>query len=117
MTVHAIEIQRDIKVKDSYNVEPAKLISGSPHQTAWNVYSDRTNRFHCGLWEGEVGKWRVSYTEDEFCFLIKGCVEIADEAGTAKIFHPGDAFVIPAGFKGTWGNLEPTGKFYAILEH
>ena len=31
-------------------------------------------------------------------------------------FEKGDAFVVPAGFDGTWENLEPARKYYAIFE-
>ena len=36
--------------------------------------------------------------------------------GTACEFAAGDAFVVPAGFTGTWETLEPARKHYVILE-
>ena len=36
--------------------------------------------------------------------------------GKAQEFKTGDAFIIPAGFEGTWETIEPVRKWYAIFE-
>ena len=35
---------------------------------------------------------------------------IADEEGHSRVYGPGDAFVMPKGFKGTWRQLSPIKK-------
>ena len=62
------------------------------------------------------GKWRVRYTENELCVITAGRVVIEREAGERTTFGPGDAFVVPAGFTGTWEVLEDCSKVYAIFE-
>ena len=73
-------------------------------------------QFFCGLWTSTSGKWRVRYTEHEFCVLIEGRVRIESVTGDRYELRAGDAFVVPAGFEGTWEVAEPCKKWYAIFE-
>ena len=98
-------------------VASERLVSGTPMQAVANTYSDAGNAFHCGVWEGEVGAWRVQYTEHEFCHLLSGRVRLHDDAGgDAVVLEAGQSFVVPAGFSGVWEVLEPARKLYAIYE-
>ena len=97
-------------------IDAARLIAGSPRQTVANTYSDPGNSFHCGVWEGEVGAWRVAYTEHEFCHLLAGRVRLVADDGSETLLIAGDSFVIPAGFAGVWEVLEPARKLYAVYE-
>ena len=98
--------------------EPAadRLIAGTPKASVTNRYADDSGQFFAGDWSSDVGKWQVEYSEHEFCHLLEGHVVLTDEAGKAWRFGPGDAWVIPAGFRGTWETLEPARKRYAIFE-
>jgi uncharacterized cupin superfamily protein len=100
----------------TWRPDPAKVLSGDPLQTARNFYSDPTGQFSAGIWEAAIGAWRVNYTEEEFCHLLSGTVELTDGAGAARRFEAGASFVIPAGFEGTWRNLTPARKLYVIYE-
>lgn len=97
-------------------VAAERRVHGSGAQTVWNHYADASGQFFAGVWQGEVGAWRVHYTEHEFCHLLEGRVALHDEAGGSATFVAGDSFVIPAGFSGTWEVLEPARKLYAIFE-
>jgi uncharacterized cupin superfamily protein len=94
-----------------------KIVKGHPQQTAWNHYSDSTEQFHCGIWQGESGSWQVHYAahEEEFCLLIEGEVRLTDSGGQVSKFVAGDAFVVPGGFQGTWENISRVKKYYAIM--
>jgi uncharacterized cupin superfamily protein len=48
--------------------------------------------------------------------MTAGRVLITAEDGSANTFAAGDAFVVPAGFSGTWEVLEDCTKIYAIFE-
>jgi len=96
--------------------EPAKLLAGAPRATVDNRYSDPSQQFHCGTWASTPGRWKVRYTEHEFCYLLSGRVRLVSSDGVAVEFGPGDAFVVPAGFSGTWETLESARKHYAIFE-
>lgn len=101
---------------DSLRPDVVKIVSGDPAQTVRNHFTNGSGEFFCGEWTGEVGKWKISYTEDEFCFVTRGRNVITNADGVAVDINAGDAFVIPSGFHGTWEVLEQTHKFYAIFE-
>jgi uncharacterized cupin superfamily protein len=97
-------------------VDRTKVEVGAPIATVANHYSDTGGRFHCGIWSSTPGRWRVTYSEHEFCHLLAGRVRLVAADGTARDFGPGDAWVIPSGWRGTWETLEPARKYYAIYE-
>ena len=96
--------------------DPAKILAGAPQAALANYYSDPSQQFHCGIWASTPGKWRVSYSEHEFCHLLEGRIRLTGQDGAAVEFAAGDAFVVPAGFTGTWETIEAARKYYAIFE-
>jgi uncharacterized cupin superfamily protein len=98
------------------NGKPGNIISGAPQTKVQNYYTDKGGEFFSGVWESTPGKWAISYTEDEFCILLEGRAVLTGENGRAENFKAGDAFVIPAGFKGSWETVERVRKYYAISE-
>ena len=101
---------------DTSDVPRERVFAGTPQTTVINRYADPRGQFFAGDWSSSVGKWRVEYTEHEFCQLTAGRVVLTAEDGREWRFGPGDAWVIPAGFRGTWETLEPARKRYAIFE-
>jgi hypothetical protein len=97
-------------------VEASRLIEGNPRQAAFNQFSNSRGNFHCGVWVSEPGTWRISYTEDELCVLLEGEAILTDAAGVSRRFGSGDAFVVPAGFVGTWQSIGTVRKYYAVYE-
>jgi len=95
---------------------PDRLIEGRPEQRVWNFFTDNSQQFFAGRWSSTRGKWRVRYTENEMCLITAGKVQLVSDAGSRHIFGPGDAFVIPSGFAGSWEVLEDCIKVYAIFE-
>lgn len=93
-----------------------RLISGSPVTRVSNYFTDITQQFFAGRWSATRGKWRVRYTENELCVMTAGRVVVESESGERNTFAAGDAFVVPAGFAGTWEVLEDCSKVYAIFE-
>ena len=111
-----VRIPHDISAQPRTAVAGERLVSGSPTQAVDNAYSDPGEAFHCGIWEGDVGAWRVRYTEHELCHMLAGKVRMVAEDGSETIVMAGDSFVIPAGFEGVWEVLEPAKKLYAVYE-
>ena len=93
-----------------------RRIAGEPSQQIANHFSDSSQQFFAGIWSSTAGKWRIRYSESEFCCLTRGRVAIENLAGERWEFGPQQGFVVPAGFEGTWEVLEPCTKFYAIFE-
>jgi len=103
---------------DSETAAPAadRLLTGDPRQQISNYFSDATQQFHSGVWSSTRGKWRIRYTESEFCCLTRGRVVLENTEGHRWEFGPGEGFVVPAGFEGTWEVVEDCTKFYALFE-
>jgi uncharacterized cupin superfamily protein len=101
---------------EEYFIAPEKLLAGNPKQTVWMKYSDPTNRFFVGSWFSDIGKWKIRYTEVEYCELLEGQSIIADEEGNSLTLTKGDVFVVPRGFVGTWEVVTPTRKNFVIYE-
>ena len=93
-----------------------RLIAGTPEVRLCNYFTDTSQQFFARRWAATRGKWRVSYTENELCVMTAGRVVIESVSGERSSFGPGDAFVIPAGFSGTWEVIEDCAKIYAIFE-
>jgi uncharacterized protein len=93
-----------------------RLVAGNPRQQVSNYFSDSTQQFHSGIWSSTRGKWRIRYSESEFCCLIRGRVALENLEGNRWEFSAGDGFLVPAGFAGTWEVIEDCTKFYAIFE-
>src|SRR5262245_57557078 len=95
---------------------PDRLLDGSPEQHVANHLTDPTGQCFAGRWSSTRGKWRVRYTENELCVMMAGRVVLTSDDGAVSSFGAGDAFVIPAGFSGTWEVVVDCTKIYAIFE-
>ena len=105
-----------LQTGESANPAPEKILAGIPRTRVSNQYVDPTHQLFCGLWTSTSGKWRVRYTEHEFCVLIEGRVRIESISGEKHDLRAGEAFVVPAGFEGIWEVVEPCKKWYAVFE-
>jgi uncharacterized cupin superfamily protein len=101
---------------EEYFLPAEKLLAGNPRQRVWNHYTDRSGKFSAGVWFSEVGKWKIAYTEEEYCQILEGVSIITDSQGHAVRLSAGDQLVVPGGFTGTWEVVEPTRKTYVIYE-
>lgn len=111
-----LRIPHDCSHETRTPVAPERLVAGQPTHASANAYSSADMAFHCGVWEGDVGAWRVQYTEHELCHMLQGRVRIVGDDGSETTVAAGDSFVIPAGFSGIWDVIEPARKLYAVYE-
>jgi uncharacterized protein len=117
MTTHPKIIAIDrYQTGESASPAPENILAGIPRTRVSNQYADAQQVFFCGIWTSTAGKWRVRYTETEFCVIIEGRVRIESIAGEKSEFKAGDAFVVPPGFEGIWEVIEPCKKWYSIYE-
>jgi uncharacterized cupin superfamily protein len=119
-TIEAIQALPGAQRGDATPLEhwgpPSHVLAGRPDTRGINAFASRGGAFSAGVWESSPGKWRVHYAEDELCVLLTGRVVLTDSAGAQRTFVAGDAFVVPAGFNGTWEVVETARKIYAIHE-
>ncbi|QDQ28106.1 DUF861 domain-containing protein [Chitinimonas arctica] len=97
---------------------PERLLTGNPLRSTWNHFINGSKEMYSGIWASEVGSWRIEFgtREDEFFFVTEGRCRIVDEFGKVVEAGPGDALVIPAGFRGVFEVLEAMKKYYVIIE-
>lgn len=99
-----------------YFLPSEKLISGNPKQSLWMHYTDTTKQFFAGMWRSEPGKWKISYTEEEYCHMQEGVSVITDSNGNTITVKAGDEFIVPKGFVGSWEVIETSTKRFVIYE-
>ena len=113
----SVIVRLDGQVSADVSEPPAdRLLAGTPELQVRNFFTDPSQQFFAGRWSATRGKWRVRYTENELCVMTGGSVVIESASGERSTFGRGDAFVIPAGFTGTWEVVEDCSKIYAIFQ-
>lgn len=110
---HLIRVAREGAAPEESRPDPAKLVSGDPVHTTWNI--EERGTLYCGLWQSTPGKWRIAYEEWEYVHILKGVSVLTDALGQETVLRAGDSFIIRPGFSGTWEVLETTLKDYVIL--
>lgn len=93
-----------------------KVIEGSPSAAFKVLYTSASEEFTAGLYECTPGKWRVSYSEDEFCTLLEGQLRMTSDDGTVQHYQAPDSFLIPSGYSGLWEPLSHLRKIFVIYE-
>lgn len=111
-----VRFDKALPEPEHYRPAPERILSGDPAQAMTNLYKSPDGRFSSGIWQADRGKWRVVFTEAEFCYLIEGVIVVTGDDGSVETFKAGDAFVSPQGFTGTWDIIEPAKKYYAFYE-
>ncbi len=100
--------------------KPERHVAGKPLRTTFSHYA--RGEVDSGIWHCEPGAWRIDFsdvpgkTREEFFHVLEGRIRITAETGEARSFGPGDACLIPAGFKGTFEVLEPVKKYYVMID-
>ncbi len=90
-----VDFRRSMKGEES-PVAAEKVVKGEPKTLVKNYFSDPTGQFFAGTWSSSVGKWKIEYTENEFCHLLEGRVDAHLGGGQAlavqrrrRLGHPG----------------------------
>ncbi len=98
------------------DIDPDKVIAGQPRCAYSILYTSASGECVSGIYACTPGKWRVSYTEDEFCTLTAGTVRLTSENGETQEFSAPQSFMIPSGYAGTWEALTAVQKFFVVYE-
>ncbi|MFQ3345918.1 MAG: putative cupin superfamily protein [Porticoccaceae bacterium] len=91
-----------------------KVIEGRPTMKTWILHTSNDGSMISGIWTATPGTYHATYSEYEFVHLIEGRIIITPEGEEPLDVGPGDAFVVEAGFKGTWQIKEAVVKHFDI---
>jgi uncharacterized cupin superfamily protein len=69
-----------------------------------------------GYWTGEPGEVSFdAWPYTEVCSILSGSIGLRDAGGRTVVFGPGEGFLVPKGWRGSWLTLEPTEKIFVAL--
>ncbi|MYM24253.1 DUF861 domain-containing protein [Duganella sp. FT135W] len=113
-----IEFRRQSPEPEYDHPREERRLDGNPKRTSWNHFTSASGEVIAGIWACERGSWRIAFGPnlDEYFYVLEGRCRVIDEDGYAAEGGPGDAMVIPAGFKGVFEVVEPIKKHYVIIE-
>lgn len=91
---------------------------GAPERLTWTLYESAPDGVAAGIWACEPGRWRIEFGphEHEYFVVLEGRARLRDDAGTVTDVGPGEAAVIPAGFRGSFEVLERVRKHFVVVE-
>lgn len=101
----------------TYAFAPEKLLDGQPVCKNWNIDKSADGRVATGVWEVTPGAYRSIRGDSwELCIILDGVSEITEDGGETVTVRAGDAFVLKAGFVGTWRAIETTRQIWVTQD-
>ena len=95
--------------------KPTTLSPGQ-QEGASSLWTAPDGSLDIGLWECTPGRFTADRTgAAEFCYFLQGKIIMTQLDGTSRELGPGDALMLPRGWKGTWEIVEHTRKIYVFL--
>jgi len=93
-----------------------RTVEGNPSFVVWEKESAADARIRSGIWEATPGTFRISKgTNWEYCTLLSGVVDLAEDGAEPRRLVAGDTFVMRPGFDGTWKTIETARKLWVIV--
>lgn len=90
-------------------------VEGDQQEATQTLWSSPDGHLEIGVWECTPGRFTADRSAAaEFCHLLSGSVEMRHADGRVERLGPGDALMLPRGWKGEWRLLERTRKIYAF---
>ncbi|MDQ0473455.1 cupin domain-containing protein [Labrys wisconsinensis] len=94
----------------------AERISGDPAFRTWLQDTSFDGKVKTGIWEATPGLTHaIKDGVYEYCLILDGVVEIAEEGGETRTYRKGDSFVFKPGFRGTWRTVETVRKMFVVV--
>jgi uncharacterized cupin superfamily protein len=108
-------VPADMKLYPVESNNEWQIEGDSPVAGARLDYSSDDDQFHVdySYYSKQTATFK-NYPIGEFIYIIEGQVEMIDTNNNSKIYGPGDMFLIPKGFQGTWRQLALIKKIAVI---
>jgi uncharacterized cupin superfamily protein len=98
-------------------IDPKTVSEGTAAEVGHIFFTNENGSVNAGVWECTPCTEEVrNYPYDQCCFVLEGTLIITDETGHAETFRPGEAFMIPRGFNGSWRMTERYRNFFVTVE-
>ncbi|WYI67573.1 cupin domain-containing protein (plasmid) [Thioclava sp. GXIMD4216] len=82
-------------------------------EAAKTLWSSADGRVELGLWACTAGQFELEMEGgSEFCHFLQGRLRVVQPDGRHTEYGPGDALMMPLGWRGRWEVLEPIRKIY-----
>ena len=95
--------------------KPTTLNPGQ-QEAAASLWTSPDGALDIGIWECTPGRFTADRSAAaEFCYFLQGKILMTQLDGTSRVLGPGDAIMLPRGWKGTWEIVEHTRKIYVFL--
>jgi uncharacterized cupin superfamily protein len=102
------------------NVPPLsdyRSVFGAWAEAEYHCVDVPADRVRVAFWTGQPGSVVLDpWPYTELCMILSGRVAVEDRQGGRIEFGPGQSFVIPKGFAGTWVTLVPSKKVFVAIE-
>lgn len=101
------------------SLSPERLLRGQPERRDWPVFERVDGKVSTGIWSGTAGAWRIDFPAGQFEFfhVLSGIGAIVPDEGERKPFGPGDAVMVPEGFRGVFEVTEKVTKQYMFVQN
>ena len=95
---------------------PYTIITGTPDPRGENTFGDPSG-LRAGIAIYGPSTVRLEgYPADEYCFLLEGDLLVTHSSGEVTLYKPGDAFLLPRGFRGDWHMPSGIRKYYVVFD-
>ena len=95
--------------------KPTTLTPGQ-REAAHALWTSPDGSIEIGVWECTPGRFTADRTmAAEFCHFLSGRIVMTHPGGREQELGPGDALLLPRGWKGVWTILEHTRKIYVFV--
>lgn len=92
-------------------------VSANWSEAEYRCYEAAGAKVTVGYWTGEAGRIALDpWPYTEVCSIVSGRVALRDRQGRELVFGAGDGFVVPKGWAGIWITLEPSSKFFVMID-
>lgn len=97
---------------------PDRRLRGNPQRLTQSCHESVDGLVSAGIWRCERGAWNIQFaaSKEEFFCVLEGRVRLCDDTGVCCEIGPGEAALIPPGFKGRFEVLEPVRKYYVVVD-
>lgn len=95
--------------------KPTTLTQGQ-QEAATALWTSPDGKIEIGVWECSPGRFTADRAlAAEFCHFLEGSIVMTDAQGQRRTLGPGDAILLPRGWKGTWEIARHTRKIYVMM--